>query len=215
MRHFLQLLAEKFMKMPKHGSLLQKMRAFSRNEPLFVAEKFIQTPKHRWFFVLFHNFFLKSSSKCKDMVVCSKSCKVLANRWFSFFFTKWGPFCNFFLKSSSKCKDMVVCSKSCKVLAKSMTKWATFCNLLLKSSSKHQNMVLCSRSCIVLAKSMSSWNEAVLQLFAEKFIETSKHGSVFKKLQVLTKSMIFRAFSRNEPLFPTFSLKVHRNAKTW
>ena len=25
--------------------------------------------------------------------------------------------------------------------------------------------------------------------------------------------MIFRAFSRDEPLFPTFSLKVHRNAK--
>ena len=53
-----------------------------------------------------------------------------------------------------------------------------------------------------------------LQLFAEKFIETSKHGSLFEKLQVLTKSMIFRAFSRNQPLFPTFSLKVHGIAKT-
>ena len=52
-----------------------------------------------------------------------------------------------------------------------------------------------------------------LQVFAEKFIETPKHNSLFEKLQVLTKSMIFRAFSRNEPLSPTFSLKVHRNAK--
>ena len=54
-----------------------------------------------------------------------------------------------------------------------------------------------------------------MQLFAEKFIETKKHGSLFEKFQVFIKSMIFRAFSRNEPLFPTFSLKVHRNAKTW
>ena len=54
-----------------------------------------------------------------------------------------------------------------------------------------------------------------LQLFAEKCIETSKHGSFLEKLQVLTKSMSFRAPSRNEPLFPTFFLKVHQNAKTW
>ena len=54
-----------------------------------------------------------------------------------------------------------------------------------------------------------------MELFAEKLIETSKHDSFFEKLQVFRKSMSFRAFSRNEPLFPTFSLKVHRNAKTW
>ena len=40
-----------------------------------------------------------------------------------------------------------------------------------------------------------------LQLFAEKCIQTSKHGSFLEKLQVLTKSMSFRAFSRNGPLF--------------
>ena len=33
--------------------------------------------------------------------------------------------------------------------------------------------------------------------------------------KVLAKSMIFRAFSRNEAFFATFSWKVHRNAKTW
>ena len=53
------------------------------------------------------------------------------------------------------------------------------------------------------------------QLFAEKFTKTPKHGSFFEKLQVLAKSMIFRAFSRNEPLFATFSSKVDQNAETW
>ena len=54
-----------------------------------------------------------------------------------------------------------------------------------------------------------------LQLFAEKFTKTPRHGSFLEKLQVLAKSMIFRAFSRNEPLFATFSWKVDQNAETW
>ena len=53
------------------------------------------------------------------------------------------------------------------------------------------------------------------QLFAEKFMETSRHGSFFEKCQVFRKCMSFRAFSRDDPLFPIFSLKVQRNAKTW
>ena len=60
-----------------------------------------------------------------------------------------------------------------------------------------------------------SGNEEVFAFFAEKCIETSKDGSFLEKLQVLTKSMSFFAFFRNEPLFPTFSLKVHKNAKAW
>ena len=40
-----------------------------------------------------------------------------------------------------------------------------------------------------------------LQLFAEKLTKTPKHGSLFEKLLVLAKSMIFRAFSRNDSLF--------------
>ena len=43
-----------------------------------------------------------------------------------------------------------------------------------------------------------------LQLFAEKFVKTPKHGSFLEKLQVLAKSMIFRVFPRNEALFATF-----------
>ena len=40
-----------------------------------------------------------------------------------------------------------------------------------------------------------------LQLFAEKLTKTPKHGSLFEKLLVLAKSMIFRSFSRNDSLF--------------
>ena len=43
-----------------------------------------------------------------------------------------------------------------------------------------------------------------LQLFAENLTETREHGSFLEKLQVLAKSLIFRRFSRNEPLFETF-----------
>ena len=54
-----------------------------------------------------------------------------------------------------------------------------------------------------------------LQLFAEKLTKTPKHGSLFEKLLVLAKSMIFRSFSRNEPLFATFCWKIDQNAETW
>ena len=50
-----------------------------------------------------------------------------------------------------------------------------------------------------------------LQLFSEKFIETSKGNSLLEKLPVLAKSMIFRGFSRNEPLFATSFQKFHGN----
>ena len=40
-----------------------------------------------------------------------------------------------------------------------------------------------------------------LQLFAEKLSKTPKHGSLFENLLVLAKSMIFRAFPRNDSLF--------------
>ena len=40
-----------------------------------------------------------------------------------------------------------------------------------------------------------------MRLFAEKLTKTLKHGSFIEKLQALSKSMIFRAFCRNEPLF--------------
>ena len=50
-------------------------------------------------------------------------------------------------------------------------------------------------------------------LFAEKFTKTLKHGTFIEKLQALSKSMIFRAFWRNEPLFATFCWKVHQKGR--
>ena len=53
-----------------------------------------------------------------------------------------------------------------------------------------------------------------LRLFSEKFITTEKHASLFKKLNVLAKSMIFHAFSWNQAHFATFSWKLDQNDKT-
>ena len=44
-----------------------------------------------------------------------------------------------------------------------------------------------------------------LHLPAEKFMKMPRHGSLLEKLQVLAKSMVFRAFLRNEELFVNFS----------
>ena len=105
MSSFLQLFAAMFIEMPKHGSLFERLQvfpksmifpAFSRNEALF-AENFIEMQRHASLFQklqsfdqiddfscfftkwgTFCNFFLKNWWKCKDMVLCSKSCKVLA-----------------------------------------------------------------------------------------------------------------------------------------
>ena len=177
---------------------------------------------------------------------------------------KWGTFYNFFLKSWSKCKEMVVCSKSCKVLAKSMifcafsrneallatlslkihrntktskfiqkvakifqidhfsclfTARAAFCNFLLQCSSKRQNMVVFSASC-KLTKSMIfrafSRDDALSATFFLKVHQKEKDiVASSKSVKPLAKSMIFRAVSRKGALFATFSRKLDRNAKTW
>ena len=182
-------------------------RAFSRNEKVFatVCRKVHRNVKTLYFvrkvasfdqihdfssfftkWTTFSNLFLKSSSKCKNMVVfLEKLHSVGQIDDFSCFFTKWSTFCNFFLKSSWKCQDMVVCSKSCKFLP---NRWffVAFCEMrhllqfFLKSWSKCKDMVVCSKSCKVLAK-----------------------------------STIFCAFSRIEALSATFCWKVNRKTKTW
>ena len=42
------------------------------------------------------------------------------------------------------------------------------------------------------------------QGFDKKFLKTPKRGSLFEKLRVLARSMIFRVFSRNEAVFASF-----------
>ena len=54
----------------------------------------------------------------------------------------------------------------------------------------------------------------VLQVFAEKFVKTPKHGYLLERLDFLAKSIIFPVFSRNEATFATFCRKVRQNAKT-
>ena len=54
-----------------------------------------------------------------------------------------------------------------------------------------------------------------LHVSAEKLTKRPKHGSLLEKLLVLAKSMIFRALSRNEPIFATSCRKVDRNAEKW
>ena len=63
MRHFLQLLAEKFMKMQSHGSFLEKLQSFEQIDDFVYFFTNLAT---------FWNLFLKSSSKHQNMVVCSK-----------------------------------------------------------------------------------------------------------------------------------------------
>ena len=46
-----------------------------------------------------------------------------------------------------------------------------------------------------------------LHFFPEKFIEMPKHGSLFEKLQVLAKSMIFRVFITKRGTFCNLLLK--------
>ena len=50
-----------------------------------------------------------------------------------------------------------------------------------------------------------------LQLFAAMFIQMPKHGSLFERLQVLAKSMIFRAFSQNEARFAEKFIEMQRH----
>ena len=52
-----------------------------------------------------------------------------------------------------------------------------------------------------------------LQLLVEKLPKTQDHDSLCQTLLVVAKSMIFHAFSRNEPLFATFCRRDLRKQK--
>ena len=81
-----------------------------------------------------------------------------------------------------------------------------------------RNLIVSSKSCnfwpnrrfFMLFHEMSHF----LQLFFENFVKTSKPDSFLEKMQLLSKSTIFHAFSRNEPLFRTFFRKVDQNLET-
>ena len=52
-----------------------------------------------------------------------------------------------------------------------------------------------------------------LQLFSEKLIETLKGNTLLEEIPVLAKSMVFRGFSRNEPISQLFSEKFIQISK--
>ena len=65
-RHFLRVFAEKFVKTPKHGSFFEKLEALAKS---MLVRVFSLNER------LFPFFLLKSSSKRRNVVVSSKSCK--------------------------------------------------------------------------------------------------------------------------------------------
>ena len=110
MRHFFPLLAEKFVKTPKHGGFFEKcpvlakstiFRVFSRNEELFASFGWNvrQNAKTRWFLRKVGSF-----GQIDD---------------FSCFFAKWGTFCDFCVKSSSKRRNTMISTINLQLLPKS------------------------------------------------------------------------------------------------
>ena len=134
----------------------------------------------------FWNFFLKSSWKCKDIVVCSKNIKFWPKRWFFVFLHEMRHFLRLFsekfieMQRHGSLLEKLESFGQIDGFSCFFTKWGTFCSFFLKSSSKFKVMVVCSKS-----------------------------------YKDLAKSMIFRAFLRNEALIKTFSWKVDRDTKTW
>ena len=54
-----------------------------------------------------------------------------------------------------------------------------------------------------------------LQLFAEKFIQTTKHGSFLEEVSTFGQIHDFHAFSLSKARFATFCREVHPNDETW
>ena len=144
---------------------------------------------------------------------------------FSCFFTKWGTFCNFLLKSSWKCQNMVVCSKRCKF-------WPNRWFFVLFHEMSHflqlfpEKFIEMQRHGSLFEKLQSFGQIDDFSCFFTKWTtfpnlflkSSSKCRNMVvcpKSCIVLAKSMISRAFSRNEALFATSCWKVHENAKTW
>ena len=108
--------------------------------------------------MLFHEIshflqvFAKSSSKARNVIVCSKSCKFLPNRRFFMLFHEMSNFFSFFFQKVDQNLETwqfaqkVKCFRQIHDFTCFLTIWATFCNFLPKSSSKRQNVIVFSKS---------------------------------------------------------------------
>ena len=196
---FLQLFAAMFIETSKHGSFLGKLQVDKIDDfSCFSTE---------W--GTFCNFLLKSSWKCQDMLVCSKSCKLWPNRWFLVLFHEMRHFLQLFPEKFTEMQRHGSLFEKLQRFGKMddfscfFTKWSTFCNFFLKSSSKWKDnfieMQIDDFSCF-----FTKWGT-----FCNFFLVCSR------SCKVLAKWMIFRAFSWIEQHFATFCWKVHLKPKTW
>ena len=104
----------------------------------------------------FCNFSLKSSSKQKNMPVCSKSCKFWPNRRFFMVFHEMRPFLNLFAEKLIKTLKHASLFEKCQVLAKSMIFHGFSRNQALFATFSwkvHQN----AKTCQVCSKSCNLW----------------------------------------------------------
>ena len=181
---FLRLFAEKFTKTVKHGILLEKNQSFWPNGQFFVL---FHEMRH------FLQLFAKKLAKTSKHGSLVEKLQIFGQiDDFSCLLTKWGTFCNFLLKSSPKASRMVVCWKSWKFLAKSTIFRAFSRNEALFAIlcwKVHQNSetwwffrnvasFLPGRRSFVLFHQMRH----LLQLSAENFTKSFKHGSFFSNL---------------------------------
>ena len=186
------------------------LKSWSERKNMPVFSKSWKFWPNRLFFMAFHeiwHFFqvlAENLIKTKNMPVCCKNVKFYPNWWFFMVFHEMRHFLRFSPEKFIKTEKHSSLFEKLIVLAKSnfscfFRKWGTFCNFFLKTSSKRKNMLVCSKSVKIYPNRgfFTVFNEMrhVLQVFAENFIKTQKHATLFEKSQVLAKSMLFHAFS--------------------
>ena len=92
------------------------------------------------------------------------------------------------------------------------TNWATSCNLLLKGSLRNQNMVVCSEKFYSFSQIdcfscfFTKWR-SFCKFLLKSWSKCKDMVVCSKSCIVLAKSMVLRAFSWNEALFPPFPEK--------
>ena len=141
MRHFLQLPAEKFMKMPRHGSLLEKLQRFGQMDDFSCFFT-------KW--GTFCNFFQKSSSKCKDA-------KFWPNRWFFEQTTMFWCFDELFSKRLQKVAQFVKKHEKSSI-------WPNLCNFSSKLPCFGISMNFSGKRC---KKCLISWKSTKNYQFGE------------------------------------------------
>ena len=241
---FLQLFAQNIVKTPKRCDLLKKLRVFakstsfrvlSRNEALFATFCWkIHGKAETWYFVrkvdsFFEiddfscfvtkwdtccNFPLKTSWKCRNVVVCSKSWEFLRNRWFFVFCHEMRHLLQLSAEKFIKTPKRGSLFERFTVLVKSMisrdfsrheARFATFCSKVCQNAEAWWFVPKVPRSCQIddISCFLTKWG--IFRKFLRKSsLKTPNHGRLFEKLRVLARWTTFRVFPRNKALFASF-----------